>query len=95
MASKYPIRNSKFLSYKSAYLEDGLCNKGEFFRCLGSVSKRFLGILMAEIEIDSTRSAVVATTHMQAPTGGNRVKASDARCAQWDMIQVSVTAFRV
>ena len=29
MASKYPIRNSKFISYKSAYLEDGLCNKGK------------------------------------------------------------------
>ena len=43
---------------------------------------------MAEIEIDSNRSAIVATTHLQAPTGGNRVKASDARCAQWDMIQV-------
>jgi len=79
MASKYPIRNSKFISYKSAYLEDGLCNKG---------------ILMAEIEIDSNRSAIVATTHLQAPTGGNRVKASDARCAQWDMIQSSLDEFK-
>jgi len=79
IASKYPILNSKFVSYKSAYLEDGLCNKG---------------ILMAEIEIDSSRSAVVATTHLQAPTGGNRVKASDARCAQWEMIQSSLDEFK-
>ena len=49
---------------------------------------------MAEIEIDSFRSAVIATTHLQAPTGGNRVKASDARCAQWDMIQSSLDQFK-
>ena len=42
---------------------------------------------MAEIEIDSTRSALVATTHLQAPIE-NKIKASDARCSQWDMIQV-------
>jgi len=79
MASKYPIRNSKFVSYKSAYLEDGLCNKG---------------ILMAEVEIDSTRSAVVCTTHLQKPTGGNKVKASDARCSQWEMIQSTLDDFK-
>ena len=43
---------------------------------------------MAEIELDSNRSAIVSTSHLQAATGGNRVKASDARCEQWDMIQV-------
>ena len=42
---------------------------------------------MAEIEIDSTRSALVATTHLQAPIE-NKIKASDARCSQRDMIQV-------
>ena len=42
---------------------------------------------MTEIAIDSKRSALVANTHLQAPIG-NKIKASDARCAQWDMIQV-------
>ena len=43
----------------------------------------FSGILMAEIEIDSSRSAVVATTHLQAPTGGNRVKAELKIILKW------------
>ena len=52
-----------------------------------SKATKILGILMAEIAIDSKRSALVANTHLQAPIE-NKIEASDARCAQWDMIQV-------
>ena len=54
-------------------------------------STKISGILMAEIAIDSKRSALVANTHLQAPIG-NKIEASDARCAQWDMIQVVSSA---
>ena len=64
-----PIVRAHFEPYKQAYLEDGLCNKG---------------VLLAEVLLGGNKAAIVATTHMQAPTGGYRIKASNARSTQWD-----------
>ena len=64
-----PIVRAHFEPYKQAYLEDGFSNKG---------------VLLAEVLLGENKAAIVATTHMQAPTGGCRIKASNARSTQWD-----------
>ena len=79
IASKLPILRAHFEPFKNAYLEDGLCNKG---------------LLLAEIKLSETKSAIVANTHMQAPTGGCRIKASKARSKQWDELLQIIDQFK-
>jgi len=79
IASKLPIIRAHFEPFKNAYLEDGLCNKG---------------ILLAEVALDAENSAIVANTHMQAPTSGCRIKASKARSKQWDELTDIINEFK-
>jgi len=50
LASKYRIKKSKYLTYKHAYLEDGLSAKG---------------LLLAEIELEPNKSIIIGNTHLQ------------------------------
>ena len=67
------------------------------------------GILLAEVALDAENSAIVANTHMQAPTSGCRIKvlfkkellsfkfqlkASKARSKQWDELTDIINEFK-